>query len=784
MSWAPYFHPSGEYLIFTTNKHGFANFELYLVAAEGPSAPVRVTYTDGFDGLPVFTPDGKGISWTATRTSNKKSQIFKAKWNHEKARELLGLDKAKVTVDTTSAKSQAMKALAMASASFRPEDMGRHVDYLCRPQLGGRFTGSRGEKLATAYVAAYLDSLGVVPDSKNGWFQEFEFPAGAKLGKNNSLSIGDDKVETKSWRPLSFSKTGQFKSAPVVFAGYGISAPKKEGFDDYDSYVHLDVKGKWVMMFRYMPENISPEMRQHLSLHSSLRYKAMVARDKGALGMIVVSGPNSKVKNQLVPLQRDAAVSGTSIGSISVTDNLANSWLQKSTGKGLGALQTKLDDGSMMMGFELKDVMLTANLDVKQVKKSGRNVIGRLVVGDKPSPEAILVGAHIDHLGTGPSSSSLAKDEDKNGIHFGADDNASGVAAMLEVAEYVANLKKKGKLGAKRDIIFAAWSGEEMGLHGSKAYVDSIRQMASAHGHGHGDPHADPHANPHAAPKGKANPNAVTPKVGAVKVGPVKPGIKKSGAANPHAVNPHAANPHAADPHAAAAAHAAPAKNPLSIYPYIAACLNMDMVGRFDKKLILQGIASSDVWRSEIEKRNAPVGLPITLQEDTELPTDASSFYQAGVPILSAFTGSHKDYHTPADTPEKLNYEKAAEIARLMGLITRGLAKAEKPPAYIEVSKSDNKPRAALRAYLGSVPDYGGEDIKGVKLSNVTKGAPSDKAGVKAGDIIVELAGRKIENIYDYTYAIEALKIGQKTKIVVQRGDKKITLEITPGSRD
>ena len=113
------------------------------------------------------------------------------------------------------------------------------------------------------------------------------------------------------------------------------------------------------------------------------------------------------------------------------------------------------------------------------------------------------------------------------------------------------------------------------------------------------------------------------------------------------------------------------------IYPAIAACLNMDMVGRFEKHLILQGIGSSSIWRGEIERRNAPVGLPITLQDDSYLPTDASSFYLRGVPILSAFTGAHSDYHTPRDTPEKLNYEGAAQVARFMGLVAVGLAAGE-----------------------------------------------------------------------------------------------------------
>ena len=85
---------------------------------------------------------------------------------------------------------------------------------------------------------------------------------------------------------------------------------------------------------------------------------------------------------------------------------------------------------------------------------------------------------------------------------------------------------------------------------------------------------------------------------------------------------------------------------------------------------------------------------------------------------------------------------------------------------------------------MGTIPDYVAGDIKGLKLSGVAAKGPAATAGVKGGDIIVKLAGRKIENIYDYTYAIEALKIGEEVEIVVKRGEKTVPIKITPASRD
>jgi C-terminal processing protease CtpA/Prc len=208
------------------------------------------------------------------------------------------------------------------------------------------------------------------------------------------------------------------------------------------------------------------------------------------------------------------------------------------------------------------------------------------------------------------------------------------------------------------------------------------------------------------------------------------------------------------------------------------------MVGRLREQLVLQGIGSSPFWKGEIERRNAVVGLPVTLQNDSYLPTDASSFYLKGIPILSAFTGSHSEYHTPRDTPELLNYEGAAKIAQLVGLITRSVAISEAIPEFTEQKAPENQgTRAAMTAYLGSIPDYAQGDIQGVLLSGVSKDGPAAKAGVQAKDIVIELAGRKVENIYDYTYAIEALKVGQETEIAVRRKDEVLRFKVTPQSR-
>ena len=133
-----------------------------------------------------------------------------------------------------------------------------------------------------------------------------------------------------------------------------------------------------------------------------------------------------------------------------------------------------------------------------------------------------------------------------------------------------------------------------------------------------------------------------------------------------------------------------------------------------------------------------------------------------------------------------MNYDGTAKISRLFGLLTRGLLTTEQPPKFEleEGQATEETPRARLTAYLGTIPDYVAGDVKGLKLSGVASEGPAAKAGVKGGDIIVKLAGRKIEDIYDYTYAIEALKIGEEVEIVVKRGEETVSMKVTPTSRD
>ncbi len=721
MSWAPYFHPSGEYLIFATNKHGFGNFELYLVDSKGEADPVRVTYTDGFDGLPVFSPDGKSLSWTSNRTVEEASQIFIANWDHEKALAMLKVDAnpadkpssndAPVEIDAPDTSTTVTEISA--------DDLRQHIGYLASDELQGRLTGTPGARAATDYVARAFESFGLVPAGDDGtYFQHFDFTAGVDLGKGNQLTItgseavGEPKLND-DWRPISFSNNGPVEPAGIVFAGYGIEIPAglAGGSDKdsplYSSYFHLDVKGKWVMVLRYSPEDVEKTERDRFQQFASLRHKALKARQKWAAGIIFVTGPNSKTNSEVVELSFDASLAGSGIPAISVSTDIAKKLLA-AAGEDLQELHDVLDKGEMISGINIPDVKLSATIDVLQETRTGRNVLGRLPAGEDGKESAaapVVVGAHIDHLGAEAGRGSLAKKDELDQIHNGADDNASGSGAVLEIAQLLAAQKADGKLAMKRDAIFATWSGEELGLLGVSHFV---KQYAKDHAGG-----------TDARLTGK-----------------------------------------------------------------IAANLNMDMVGRLDKSLIVQGVGSSTYWPGEIERRNVVVGLPLTIQNDTYLPTDASAFYLRGVPILNAWTGSHSDYHTPRDTADKINYEGARDIARFMGLVARGLLISDTAPDYVKVEPPKNKGRGGFRIYLGTQPDYTATEVEGIKLSGVAANGPAEKAGVKGGDIIVSLAGTVLKNIYDLTAVMGEMKADEEVEIKIKRGDKVIEMKITPGSRD
>jgi C-terminal processing protease CtpA/Prc len=208
------------------------------------------------------------------------------------------------------------------------------------------------------------------------------------------------------------------------------------------------------------------------------------------------------------------------------------------------------------------------------------------------------------------------------------------------------------------------------------------------------------------------------------------------------------------------------------------------MVGRVaDNKLTVQATGTSAMWPKLLESANIQAGFDLVLQEDPYQPTDVGSFNTASVACLTFFTGAHQEYHKPSDTADKINYEDLVRVGELASGVVKRLMDAAAAPQFTKVEqKTDTGGRAGLRLFTGTIPDYA-TDVKGLLLGGVIGGGPAEQAGLAKGDVIIEIAGQSITNIYDYTYALELLKIGTPAKVVYMRGSEKRETTLTPAAR-
>jgi C-terminal processing protease CtpA/Prc len=210
------------------------------------------------------------------------------------------------------------------------------------------------------------------------------------------------------------------------------------------------------------------------------------------------------------------------------------------------------------------------------------------------------------------------------------------------------------------------------------------------------------------------------------------------------------------------------------------------MIGRLrEDKLLVQGVGTSPEWKPLVEKLNAAAKFSLTLNEDGYGPSDYSSFYKKQIPVLSFFTGNHEDYHRPSDDADKINFSGERRVLEFIHAIAQSVANQDVKPVYTKTKGEEGSMRMnnSFRVYVGSIPDYAASDVKGVKLSGVREGSPAAKAGLQANDIIVKLAGRDVQTVYDYVYVLQEMKPGQEVEVVVQRGSERLTFKLTPGQR-
>jgi aminopeptidase YwaD len=305
-----------------------------------------------------------------------------------------------------------------------------HVRYLADDALQGREVGSPGERCAADYIAGYLRSLGLTGAGADGsFFQAFEVRMGSVLGPETSLLVSGAPVPLREgWIPFGFSSSGTV-TAPLIYGGPGVSRPGSED----DAYAHLDLNGRIVVV-----EASDPHGSGGSFLAGDPHFKAATAAGRGAAGVLLLLDDDTPLPDPSLERRPSVRVPAGAIA---------------------GSAARRIREAAT----EGREASITAAVQPRMVE--ARNVAA-LIPGSDPAldDQVLIIGAHYDHLGYGEEGS-LAPDAGK--VHNGADDNASGTAALMEVARRMMEAPEQ----PSRSVLFLAFTGEEKGLWGSGHYV-------------------------------------------------------------------------------------------------------------------------------------------------------------------------------------------------------------------------------------------------------------------------------------------------------------------------
>ncbi len=627
-----------------------------------------------------------------------------------------------------------VSTLAQTQSAPNAERLRQHVVYLASDALEGRRTGTAGANDAAHYIAGEFSQIGLRPafqtirnprnraEARSNYRQKFPYIAGVKLGSGNELSYGAETGAVtnlragEDWSPVGFSPNTRVEKKQAVFVGYGITAPEL----NHDDYAGGIVSGKIAIAFSGTPDNDNPHDR--FARYKDERWKAIAAHNAGASALVLIVRAEKFQDSHLSRLRYDNSAGASALPVAAVSRGVAQALLG---GSSLADLEDDARSGKERASNGRKSFLTLSTVLVRE-ETPAFNIVGVLDGSDPVlKKEAIIIGAHYDHLGMGGEGSLVPG---KTAVHHGADDNASGVAGLLELARSFSAKRVR----PKRTIIFIAFSGEEEGLLGSSYYVNNPVM-----------PLANTVAMINMDMIGRAKDKKLV--IGGVGTAQDwRTLINDAQLAQSVVVD--AGNP---------AAHA------LS---------NMPMVVGANGRTVVSSNRSEQMI--------------LTLNEDGFGPSDHSSFYAKQIPVLFFWTGTHNDYHKPSDTADKINYEDEVKILQLVARIVRDVSASDKRPTYTLAKSAASSGRAGgFRVYLGTVPNYS-DSNDGLLLDGVREDSPAAAAGLKPGDKIVKLAGRDIRNVYDYTAALGEMKAGEEYEVEVVRGAERLKLKIKPAARN
>ena len=365
-----------------------------------------------------------------------------------------------------------------ATPAIPPEAVLNHVKFLASDELKGRGNGSEGLERAGDYIAQQFKDAGLQPGGRDGsWFQPFELITGLAVGEVNEIVVqarGQKPVRLElgsAYYPLAAtpndlvtSPSMSLQNVPLVFAGYGISSPAMK----YDDYAGLDVTGKAVLIFSHEPQENRANSRLNGARpirETSLYAKALSARTKGARVLLVISDPShdtDQANYDLFNFDADAEDHAIPVLRVRRTamEPLLKAWA-------LDRIAADIDQDLVPRSRALEGATINYTEHLARNRRIVRNVVGLLPGSGARKEEAIVIGAHYDHVGVGGRFSAAP---DRTGqIHNGADDNASGTAAVIEIARAAAADRAR----FPRSLVFVAFAGEERGLLGSAFYANN-----------------------------------------------------------------------------------------------------------------------------------------------------------------------------------------------------------------------------------------------------------------------------------------------------------------------
>lgn len=603
------------------------------------------------------------------------------------------------------------------------ERMRKDLYFLAGPDCEGRGVKTEGIHKAAEYIVEQFQAAGVKPGGKDGsYFQPFKIRGGPQLGTPNSLVLsGPDgkKLELKygdDFSPVGLSASAKAK-ADLVFVGYGITAKQP----DYDDYADINVKGKWVVVLRQAPQATSDKPPYDInrgSPHPALSKKLENAVKNGAAGLIFVNHFSDGKDDDLMSFDYGTGPD-QKVPVLHVKRKLLEEMLD-SVGKNLADLEAEIDEKFEPRSVALEGWSASGEVTVVRPDIDAKNIIG-VVEGAGPlADETVVIGAHYDHLGYGEVGSLLGR-AGLGKVHYGADDNGSGTTGLIELARrFAADKNRNG-----RRLVFIAFSGEEIGLLGSRHYC----------------------------------------------------------------------------------------KEPIFPLEKTAFMINMDMIGRSvvlpngglaatlgiagteagedgfvqTQRLVINGTGTAEGLEDVVDDATKGKNFDLRKRAGGTGPSDHDSFYRKRVPVLFLYTGTHRDYHRPTDTPDKIDYHGMARIVDLVQELTAELAGQEAKPKYLVVRENwadptDDSPARPRMNFpkLGIMPGNYESEAGGVLVDDVSPGGAAEEGGVKPGDIIIEIAGKPVKNITGYMTVLGGQKAGEELEVKVMRKDKPVSLKLVP----